>query len=517
MKKFICLCMSIFFVITCLGCGNSSKDNISLNDVIKTANENRKGSQQPPDIKKYLYNYNTNDGGFTDQEVDMLTNFDVDSAFNNYYKTSKTLTQDMAVSDVNYLFRLLKYTYGGYQYFGGDKVFDAAKSSMMSSLKNVKSITSYELGRLIHEFLHSIIKEGHFSIMYDQLINDYMNVYFYNKDYEFYKDKNGYYTLINNKKYYLKSVKNSDKIEDYLKLTIDNDGNLTYNIGLLQKNYEAESKINIKLIKGNKEINKDIPLTKSESLRRNDSIGFSKKLISGIPIVTCTRMYDENNDNTCKLFAETGKELKNYPVSIIDIRHNGGGGDASSNEWFEWYTGMEPEPSYTSAQLLSKIYLTSTLKFAQNKIKNKKNMTQDEYNMHLNYCTEISNLIKNKKINTWEIDKKKGSLTDNKNLIFVLVDKSVASSGETFVENLRTLKNVVFVGTNTAGCYLIGNNLKYKLPNSGIVLYFGTGLYLSSDHMEEGTGFMPDIWIESSDALDRVEKLINKSALNKKQ
>ena len=219
--------MSILFVITCAGCDNSSKDNIFLNDVIKTANENRKGSQQPPDIKKYLYNYNTNDAGFTDKEVDMLTNFDVDSAFNNYYKTSKTLTQDMAVSDVNYLFRLLKYTYGGYQYFGGDKVFDAAKSSMMSSLKNVKSITSYELGRLIHEFLHSIIKEGHFSIMYDQLINDYMNVYFYNKDYEFYKDKNGYYTLINNKKYYLKSVKNSDKIEDYLKLTIDNDGNLT--------------------------------------------------------------------------------------------------------------------------------------------------------------------------------------------------------------------------------------------------------------------------------------------------
>lgn len=125
-EKFICLCMSILFIITCTGCNNSSKDNISLNDVIKTANENRKGSQQPPDIKKYLYNYNTNDAGFTDKEVDMLTNFDVHSAFKNYDK-NKVLTTNMAASDVNYLFKLLKYSYGGYQYFGGDKVFDAAK------------------------------------------------------------------------------------------------------------------------------------------------------------------------------------------------------------------------------------------------------------------------------------------------------------------------------------------------------------------------------------------------------
>ena len=515
MKKFICLCMSILFVITCAGCDNSSKDNISLNDVIKTANENWKGSQQPPDIKKYLYKYNDNDAGFTDKEVDMLTNFDVHQAL-KIYNGNKALTQDMALSDVNYLFRLLKYTYGGYQYFGGDKVFDAAKKSMVSSLKGTKNITADELEKVMYKSLKPIIKDGHFSILGNSLIDDYMNTYFYNKDYEFHKDKNGYYTFISNKKYYLKSVGNSAKVQDYLKLTIDNDGNLAYNIGLLQKNYEAESKINIKLIRKNKELDKDIPLTKSESLQRDDTVGFSK-IISEVPIVTCTRMYDENNDNTCKLFAETGKELKKYAVSIIDIRNNGGGNDTSSKEWFEWYTGMEPEPSYAFAQLLSKIYLTSTLKFAQNDIKNNKNMTKDEYNMDLNYCTQISELIKNKNFNKWETDTQTGSLIDNKNLIFVLIDKGVASSGETFVKYLRTLKNVVFVGTNTWGCSLISNNFTYKLPDSGIILYFGTGLYLSSNHMGEGTGFMPDIWTPSSNALDRVIKLINKNALNKKQ
>lgn len=285
---------------------------------------------------------------------------------------------------------------------------------------------------------------------------------------------------------------------------------------MLQKNYETESKINIKLIKGNKAINKDLLLTKSESLNRDNTTGFTKKIISGVPAITCTRMWD-NNDNTCKLFAETGKELKKYPVSIIDIRNNGGGGDLSSNEWFKAYAGSEPKLSHAFAQLLSKIYLTSTLKFAQNDIKSKKNMTQDEYNMDLNYCTQISKLIKNKNFNKWETGTQTGSLTDNKNLIFVLIDKGVASSGETFVKNLRTLKNVVFVGTNTWGCSLIENNFTYKLPNSGIILYFGTGLYLSSDNMEEGTGFMPDIWTPSSDALDRVIKLINKNALNKKR
>lgn len=100
---------------------------------------------------------------------------------------------------------------------------------------------------------------------------------------------------------------------------------------------------------------------------------------------------------------------------------------------------------------------------------------------------------------------------ENPNLIIVMMDKGVASSGETFIEILRSMENVIFVGVNTRGAALVGENILYVLPNSNMPVYFGKNLNLSIDLENlDGKGFYPDLWINPDESLDRVLKFIER-------
>ncbi|GAA0115607.1 hypothetical protein UT300016_13340 [Clostridium senegalense] len=102
------------------------------------------------------------------------------------------------------------------------------------------------------------------------------------------------------------------------------------------------------------------------------------------------------------------------------------------------------------------------------------------------------------------------SRIQNDKLLFVLIDKTIFSAGELFIECLMNMDNVILVGTNTCGGNITGNIYYYKLKNSSITVQFGSGLYLqpcSNDF--EFNGFHPDILVDSNEALEKVKKLIN--------
>ncbi|SUY45392.1 Peptidase family S41 [Clostridium putrefaciens] len=94
-----------------------------------------------------------------------------------------------------------------------------------------------------------------------------------------------------------------------------------------------------------------------------------------------------------------------------------------------------------------------------------------------------------------------------------LIDNKVASSGESFINYLKTLENVILVGTNTSGAYISNVYTKSQLPSSHIKINFGNTITLNK-YCEEGKGFQPDIWIDNEDSLDRVLKLINQFRIN---
>ena len=94
------------------------------------------------------------------------------------------------------------------------------------------------------------------------------------------------------------------------------------------------------------------------------------------------------------------------------------------------------------------------------------------------------------------------TLQDNRydGRLFVLLDKNVASSGETFAALLRQIPGAVWVGENSRRCVSYGNaDITRKLTHSRILLRYGWTLYSwgATFPTREGVGFFPDYWIDS--------------------
>lgn len=93
--------------------------------------------------------------------------------------------------------------------------------------------------------------------------------------------------------------------------------------------------------------------------------------------------------------------------------------------------------------------------------------------------------------------------------IVVLMDSWTVSAGEVFVELLRSMDNVVFLGTNTSGRSLAGNPVQTALPNSQLRVQFGTALQMRRDFVDqEGVGLLPDFWVQPENAVELAVKFI---------
>ena len=91
--------------------------------------------------------------------------------------------------------------------------------------------------------------------------------------------------------------------------------------------------------------------------------------------------------------------------------------------------------------------------------------------------------------------------------LFVLQNKGAASSGESAVKYAESAKNVCFVGSATAGCGQFGDNIRYRLPHSGMSFMMGYKVF-NMDGFEEGKGIAPDYWLDSDDPVGDVAEYI---------
>jgi len=122
------------------------------------------------------------------------------------------------------------------------------------------------------------------------------------------------------------------------------------------------------------------------------------------------------------------------------------------------------------------------------------------------YFRSKNKALDSKAYDTWEIEKDESNWVDNDNIIFVLVGKAVASSAEGFVSYLKTLDNVVFVGTNTSGVQGVSEIQVLFLPNSNIYVQIGFSFDMLKDspHFKNGVCFKPDIWLDNKDMIERL-------------
>ena len=434
------------------------------------------------------------DVGFTEKELESLTDYKKAAQPSD----SALISPAQAKVDTELFFRVLKYCYGPYRYFGGDAKFGKAKVAVLSEIP-VKNISTRCLEDILIQNL-GFVQDVHFTIG-DRHFADF-SVYLHSEAAEYAKDASGYYKTENGKKYYVALVDGKDPAE-FMKLSISPGGKLVYYVGglygLKQVNEQKKlPSVTVSYRSGGTSDTLQFPQWVSPDDKPGE--GFRKSELGGVPVVSIRRFMDNDaKDTACEDFAASGSALKGKKVMILDLRGNGGGNDEYAINWIKNFTSKW---SGKSAIAWNQITLQSRAgEYIFSKFMLSLPKVTENVKLEAKSAMEAYRNGKNQ----WNLNQFLfHSQTDNTSLICVLMDKNNASSGEDVISFLSNLKNVVLVGTNTAGC-MIGNvAVSFVLPNSRLNVACANWLEsFNSDVFTEGVGLKPDIW-DASGKTDRL-------------
>lgn len=391
-------------------------------------------------------------------------------------------TKEQALRDMDLLFRVYKSFYGPYYYFGGDEAFGAAKDQIVVEIgAGPDRFTLETLEAIIAKNLY-FIKDRHMNIGSGLLcetnkiaVHDY-----YVENLYFYQDDVGYYTKKQGEKWYLASVGADERITEYLKITIDEKGQLCYMLGLTVTVDDArlESK-EITLFCGERKVRN--PIVWREFEQRSDySLNETVTVTNGIPLLESKVIpglpiddgeYEELQQERLR---QMGRALLSQDVVILDL--NSGCG------WQSLFDSVDHEVHSLGLYKLSKTaeHLGRT------------NMPWNQGN-----------------VGEYVIRYFEGQWGRNDTLVFAVQDNNNYSAAEDTIADIRTIENVVLVGGSTGGTAgpSGATNQHMVLPNTGLFVHFGATLSISPGYTEEGYCFEPDIWVNPVDAADAIYRL----------
>ena len=374
----------------------------------------------------------------------------------------ESLSAKQATEDVNLTFQLLAYGYSGYDYFGGDEVFLPIRDSILDKLSSVETIETTELRNLLWDGLSPVMIDMHFAI------NTSLSVpYSYERDFAQHT-------------YYVPDLYFDDPTgidSQYVKHTIGPEGAITYCLATV---CTTSDDLPDKLTIEGKEHSLKWKIAQSISrTHKNKEVVYSQNTVAAEQLPILRNYILAGDPEKLDAFAATGALYLKEPQLVVDIRGNLGGNDSYAYTWLKNYSFITPESKRMFANKLSNLHYSF---YGQ----------QDTDSTGDWELAGIMNEV------LWRKDK----------YLFVLIDNNTASSGETFARLLSLGNHAILVGCNTMGCSTFANNASYYLPNSGIVLYFGTSLCFN-DTLEntEGVGIFPDLWVTPEDSLDAVVRM----------
>ncbi|MGV8149914.1 MAG: S41 family peptidase [Alkaliphilus sp.] len=470
-------------------------DRIKANRVFHEVNKEEIMSR----LDEFLYPFESNEGEIPVAELNFVAGV-----------PRETITIEEAKQDVAHFFRLLKFGYAGYQYFGGDETFLKAKENIMRDLKQIdeEKIRVADLEKLLVRNLQ-FVQDGHFMIGIYQLMK--RNDLFMSEKYEFLKDELGYHTIIEDKKYRVTTINDEDP-EKYLKLSINKYGSIVYFAGRMSSEEILFIDVVVELSRDEEVRQEKLSLFRPQRLRAWTETAYVLREIKGIPIIEIRRMKAVNErDRSLKQFINDVEKIKTEEIIIIDTRGNTGGSCYFPRQWVSALAGKEVGKSgvafsllsNTTSKMLHEILLSSNLMSNENELEFISMFKLDAFDS--DRCT------KPKWDMGFEFD---NTVIDNKPFLIVLMDRDTASAAESYIELLRRFRRVIFVGSNSAGIQIIGNTVSYLLPNSDVSVDFGFTLFGDpSSESTEGLGWKPDFWVRPDLALRRALKMIRKYEL----
>lgn len=441
-------------------------------------NKVRKNSIVETDIMKILGSTKNEDKikyEFTKQEIEQITTGGRVDKLSRY----------QAKEDVEMLFRILESSYGGYDMFGGKKAFEQAKSRIYLQLERWEEI---DMNSFIDVILVELIfvKDYHFNIEGKRLQFQQKKYFKASIDKDIYQDNNGYYIMINKKKWYY-----NKQLEDYMVISIGSSGELVYKLAAYVSEYEKKDLPEEVTLHTKSIIKKTmtIPISWTVKDAFGNNVDIKTELVSeykGIPVITINNLYD--GDFTTIMDAV--ESIRDKSVLVLDLRSNHGGKLNLEQIWGYAISG--------------RFLLNASMEYKTvNGLLSNMIVKKDD----LNYDRSVIGHYEADQYTRMHKDMTFGWIPRVGNL-FVLIDNETASYAEKLLFDLSLIENVVFVGTNSKGCLSVTglrSNSPLYLPNSKVLLSFGdTGLI--SDPYFDTRGFCPDIYVAGEDVLEAIAR-----------
>lgn len=447
------------------------------------------------DFSEYLTQFNDDHEGLSKPDVDFQQYKSFDrteyasydeylSYFYNGEEPRAAVTMNAAKEDIEFYFQMLRQFYGGYLHFGGDERFNQAKQECLAYLNETGTIETNKL-ILIMLTATNFIKDNHFTIGNKRF--NAASKYFSNEVISFYKKEN---KIFDEKGREVVAVDQDENVDNYFYLSLDDEGYICWHFGLVLKQYPQPS-YELTYDTGEKEnISVDYVYMKN-------TIDYSEDVINDVPIVQIGVMFSEYGEDQelARQFLDSANRLSKSDVAILDIRNNSGGNGLLPLKWVENYAGQRIGLNGSGIMI-----------YDGNLDINDHLLIDDSQKM-----SEIMDYFDAVEINKGIYQRKNCNnlMVENDQVLFVLMNSYSASAAEYLVDALHNVKNVIFVGTPSAGCLQSDNGNVLVLPNSKIKVSFGNSWSdYDPKYYQEFEGFQPDIWINSSNLEELVIKFI---------
>ncbi|HOP11692.1 MAG TPA: hypothetical protein PK629_09415 [Oscillospiraceae bacterium] len=369
-----------------------------------------------------------------------------------------------AEKDIDVFFKILQFSYAGYDYYKDKINFIDVKNQILAELPE-KDITTTDFGKVIHHALYPYITDSHF-------------VFLIEGEYSFKKLYRAYFTdlLLELKDdSYIVIKGNEDikegycfsynQVKDYLFETLPaTNGNKRYLLGIYTLQFPNNISINgYELL---------LHPCKTDDIQQIKE-GVKIDIINGVPIVHHSTYSFKSPQPSFDEYRELGQKYKNTEYLVWSILSNNGGNSEYPKSFI---MGLNDYAIWTmSAAVLNN--------------------------------PSLENLLPLKSFKIYEEGSINLACSNYKGTLYIIQNKKVASSGESAIMYGRCVRNKVFVGSASMGCGQFGDTLLYKLPYSNLFFSMGYKVF-NMNGFEEGKGIYPDYWLDSQDPVNDVVRFI---------
>lgn len=481
--------IAIFFVV---GCETKDHTTITpnepiqsnaLHDYIETLQSSRLSSGDPTKTLSMFqdlpYDY--------DAYMDALQ-YVLDHAEQSTSRTA--ISYHDAQIDTDQLFTMFEILYGGYPAYD-QQLFIDAKQSILDQVDACKTLTRTKFARIIIDAL-SFLQDDHLRINGEGLNKGEVTYYedIQRSEQVFTKEDDEYYRI--GYEDAIIAINDDDQLDSYLKPYVQDDGTIAYHLYI----HDQEERSDVTITLANDEVI-EIPVIQEEPYT-NTGI-YEEETIEGIPYIYIGAMvYQKSGEEQAQIaeaFIESAKKIKEQPVAILDLRDNYGGNAMLSYEWSYRFTGEKRAGLGTRIlrmPLEDKRYIQ---------------IGDEETVQSLKDLSDYADFQKYQ--DGLYVEFQEETLVDNNTILFVLQDENSVSAAEMLIDQLHTVRNVIFVGMPTRGAVQSSAMIPCYMEQTGLKVQFGNlyGIFDPS-YIREYHGIQPDIWVPSQQALDYTIQLI---------